>query len=51
MQSMVLESDNKDKMVISFLLFYKRDIISQTIFWIGEAPNQVLDRAFTWTFP
>ena len=47
---MALELDDRDMMVIRFLLFCKSKIISETIFCIAEIRNQVLDKAFPWKF-
>ena len=41
-----LELDDKDMMVIR-LLFFKREIISETIFWIAVARNRVLNERKT----
>ena len=35
MKLMALELDDRDKLVIHFLLFCKREIIFQTIFWMA----------------
>ena len=45
-----LELDDRDKIVIRFLVFRKREIIFETIFWIAGTQNQVPDRAFPWKF-
>ena len=50
MKLMALELDDRDKLVIHFLLFCKREIIFQTIFWMAATRNQVPDRAFSWKF-
>ena len=47
---MTLELDDRDKMVICFLLFCKREIIFETIFWIAGTQNKVPDRVFPWKF-
>ena len=47
---MTLELDDRDKMVICFLLFCKREIIFETIFWIAGTQNEVPDRVFPWEF-
>ena len=41
---------DRDMTLIRFLLFCKREIIFETIFWIAGASNQVSDRAFPWKF-
>ena len=46
MHSMALKVDDKNKMGIHFSLFYKKQIIFETIFWFAVTQNQVLDRAF-----
>ena len=45
---MHLELDDKDMMVIRYLLFYKRNIVFEIIFWIPGTRNQVPDRIFPW---
>ena len=50
MKLMVLELDNRDVMVLRFLLFCGREIILETVFWIAVTRNQVPDRAFPWKF-
>ena len=50
MKLMALELDDRDMMVILFLLFCKRKIVSETIFWIAGTRNQVPDRAFPLKF-
>ena len=47
---MTLELDDRDKMVIFFLLFCKREIIFETIFWIAGTQNEVPGRVFPWEF-
>ena len=34
--------EDRDNVVIHFLLFCKREIIFETIFWIARTQNQVL---------
>ena len=46
MKFMALELDYGNMMVIRFLLFCKREIIFETIFWISGTQNEVPDRAF-----
>ena len=46
MKLMALELDDRDIMVIRFLLFCKREITFETVFWIAGTRNQVADRAF-----
>ena len=46
MKLMALELDDRDMMVIRFLLFCKREIIFENIFWIFLTRNQVLDIEF-----
>ena len=43
-----LELDDKDMKGICFLLFYKRYIIFEIIFWIAGTQNQVPDGIFPW---
>ena len=43
MKLMALELDDRDKLVIHFLLFCEREIIFQTIFWMAATRNQVPD--------
>ena len=50
MKLMALELNDKDIKVIFFLLFFKREIIFETIFWILVTQTQVLDRDFPWKF-
>ena len=45
---MTLELDDRDMMVIRFVLFINREIIFKTIFWIARTQNQVLYKAFLW---
>ena len=47
MRSMGLELDDREVMVIRFLLFCKGEIIFQTIFWLAVIQSQVLDRVFS----
>ena len=47
---MALELDDRDIMLIRFLLFYKREIIFEAIFWIAADRNQVPDKNFPWKF-
>ena len=46
MKLMAWELDDRDKVVIGFLIFCKRQIIFKTIFWIAGNQNQVPDRVF-----
>ena len=50
MKLMALELGDRDKVLIRFLVFCKREIIFETIFWIAEIQNQVLDRVFPCKF-
>ena len=50
MKVMALELDDRDMIVIRFLLFCKREIIFETIFWVVGTLKQVFDRAFRWKF-
>ena len=50
MSLMAWELDDRDKVVIRFVLFCKREIIFETIFWISGTQNQVPDRVFPWEF-
>ena len=50
MSLMAWELDDRDKVVIRFVLFCKREIIFETIFWISGTQNQVPDRGFPWKF-
>ena len=47
---MALELDERDKMVIRFLLFCKIATVFEIIFWIVGIQNQVPDRVFPWKF-
>ena len=44
---MTLELDEKDELMIRFLLFCKREIIFETISWIVLTRNQVLHYSFS----
>ena len=44
------ELDDRDKVVIRFVLFCKREIIFETIFWISGTKNQGPDKVFPWKF-
>ena len=50
MQSMALELDVKEKMVIHFLLFSEKEIIFETIFRTVVAWSQDLENVFFWKF-
>ena len=48
MKFMALELDDRDMVVIRFLSFYKKEIISKTISQIAGTRNRVPDRVFPW---
>ena len=50
MKPMSFELNDRDMMMIHFLLFCKRETIFETIFWIAVTLNHVLDSAFPWKF-
>ena len=50
MNLMALELVDRDKVVIRFLIFCKKEIIFETIFWIAGTQNQVPNRVFPWKF-
>ena len=51
MNLMAWQLGDRDKVVICFLLFCKREIIFETIFWIAGTQNQVPDRFFSFEVP
>ena len=50
MKFIISELDDRHVMVIRFLLFCKREIIFETIFWVVGTRKQVFDRPFRWKF-
>ena len=51
MNLMAWQLDDRDKVVIRFLLFWKKEIIFEIIFWIAATQNQVPDRFFSFEVP
>ena len=50
MKLMALELDDKDMMVIRFLITLLKKDNFEIIFWIAVTRNQILNRAFPWKF-
>ena len=48
MKTVALGLNGRDMLMIQVLLFCKREVIFETIFWIVVIKNQVLDKALPW---